>query len=147
MPSKWDKRFLSIAREVASWSKDPGTKVGAVLVKDRRIIATGYNGFPVNVEDGIERYDNRELKLALTVHAEVNAILNAAANGAETRDSTLYVTFAPCVHCATSIIQAGVQRVWCPTVESAPERWRENFALGQAVLQEAGVVICNFNDV
>ena len=142
--TKWDTRFIRIANEVATWSKDPGTKVGAVLVLDRRIIATGYNGFPQNIEDTIERYSNRELKLAYTVHAEVNAILNAAKNGATTNGSTLYVTFSPCVSCATSVVQAGVSTVVCPCVSTAPERWRSSFQLGQDLLMEANVEIKTF---
>jgi len=142
--TKWDARFTRIANEVATWSKDPGTKVGAVLVLDRRIIATGYNGFPQNIEDTIERYSNRELKLAYTVHAEVNAILNAAKNGATTNGSTLYVTFSPCVSCATSVVQAGVSTVVCPCVSTAPERWRNSFQLGQDLLMEANVEIKTF---
>ena len=140
----WDKRFIKIANEVATWSKDPGTKVGAVLVDDRRIIATGYNGFPQNIEDTIQRYQNRDIKLAYTVHAEVNAILNAAANGAQTKNSTLYVTFPPCVSCATSVVQAGVSMVVCPCLSTAPERWRESFQLGQDLLKEAGVMVMTF---
>ena len=93
----WDNRFINVANMVATWSKDPGTKVGAVLVSERRIIATGYNGFPQGIEDYPSRYDDRETKLALTVHAEVNAILNAAKNGAKTENTTLYVTFPPCL--------------------------------------------------
>lgn len=142
---KWDFRFLRIAEEVSSWSKDVGTRVGAVLVLDRRIISTGYNGFPSGISDDIERYSNRELKLAFTVHAEVNSLLNAAKNGAQTKGSTLYVTFSPCVNCATSVIQAGVERVVCPTVESAPSRWQDNFRLGQTVLKEAGILIDTFD--
>jgi dCMP deaminase len=142
--NKWDERFIRLAFEVASWSKDPGTKVGAVLVDDRRIIATGYNGFPQNIEDTIERYSNRELKLAYTVHAEVNAILNAAKNGAKTKNSTLYVTFPPCVNCATSVVQAGVSMVVCPSVTTAPERWRDSFQMGQNLLKEAGVKVLTF---
>ena len=142
--SKWDLRFLRIAHEVASWSKDLGTCVGSVLVRDRRIIATGYNGFPTGIQDTRERRENRDLKLAYTIHAEVNALLNAAKNGAKTDGATLYVTFPPCVHCSTSIIQAGVVEVICPTVISAPERWRENFATGNHLLTEAGVRVCSF---
>jgi len=142
---KWDKRFLNIAYEVSSWSKDVGTRVGSVLVQERRIIATGFNGFPAGISDDLERYTNRELKLAYTVHAEVNAILNAAKNGAQTDGAALYVTFSPCVRCATSIIQAGIQRVVCPTVESAPERWREDFKMGQMVMEEAQILIRTFN--
>ena len=142
--SKWDERFVRLAFEVASWSKDPGTKVGAVLVDDRRIIATGYNGFPQNIEDTIQRYQNRDIKLAYTVHAEVNAILNAAKNGAQTKNSKLYVTFPPCVNCAASVVQAGVSMVVCPCLSTAPERWRESFQQGQSLLKEAGVMVMTF---
>lgn len=142
--TKWDKRFIAMAEEVAKWSKDPGTKVGAVLVDERRIIATGYNGFPQNIEDTIERYSNRELKLAYTVHAEVNAILNAAKNGARTENSTLYVTFSPCVSCAASVVQAGVSTVVCPCLSIAPERWRGSFEKGQELLREAGVLVLTY---
>ena len=142
--NKWDKRFIRIATEVATWSKDPGTKVGAVLVYDRRIIATGYNGFPQGISDSFERYQHRETKLSYTVHAEVNAILNAAKNGASTNGSTLYVTFSPCVSCATSVVQAGVSTVICPCLSTAPERWRESFQLGQNLLKEAKVSILTF---
>ena len=142
--TKWDQRFTRLAFEVATWSKDPGTKVGAVLVDDRRIIATGYNGFPQNIEDTILRYSNRDIKLAYTVHAEVNAILNAAKNGAQTKCSTLYVTFPPCVSCATSVVQAGVSTVICPCISTAPDRWRESFQLGQDLLKEAKVEIKTF---
>ena len=128
-----------MAHAAAEWSKDPGTKVGAVLVQDRRIIATGYNGFPAGIPDNPERYADRETKLALTVHAEINAILNAANAGASTRGATLYVTFPPCVNCACAIVQAGIESVVCPTVEDQPERWRDSFRRGQAVLEEAGV--------
>jgi len=142
--NKWDQRFLKIAYDVAEWSKDPGTKVGAVLVDDRRIIATGYNGFPQGINDSVRRYGDREVKLAYTVHAEVNAILNAAKNGAQTKDSTLYVTFSPCVSCATSVIQAGISAVVCPCVSMAPERWQKSFQLGQELLKEAGVKVSTF---
>ena len=93
--SRWDVRFLRIAEEVRFWSKDPGTKVGCVLVNDRRILSTGYNGFPSTISDDLERYIDREYKLSVTVHAEANAILNAAKNGTKVEGSTLYVTFPP----------------------------------------------------
>jgi len=142
--NKWDERFIRIAYEVASWSKDPGTKVGAVLVSDRRIIATGYNGFPQNISDSFDRYEDRETKLSYTVHAEVNAILNAAKNGSPTDSSTLYVTFPPCVRCSTAVIQAGVTNVVRPVLSAAPERWRESFASGMSLLVEAGVKVDAF---
>lgn len=141
---KWDARFVKIAFEVSLWSKDPGTKVGAVLVADRRILATGYNGFPTHISDSLERYSDREVKLSLTVHAEVNAILNAAKNGATTDNSSLYVTFPPCVSCATAVIQAGITRVICPDLSSAPERWIESFTNGQNLLLEAGLLVSTY---
>lgn len=139
LADKWDERFVRIAHEVATWSKDPGTNVGAVLVMDKRILATGYNGFPSGIEDNLERYLDREVKLAYTVHAEVNALLNAARNGARTEGSTLYTTFHPCVNCAASVIQGGISRVVCPTVESAPVRWHNSFNRARDLLVEAGV--------
>lgn len=145
MLDKWDHRFLRIAHEVATWSKDPGTCVGAVLVKDKRIIATGYNGFPQFIEDGPERYADRDIKLAYTVHAEVNAILNAARNGSKTNGSTLYVTFSPCVSCATGLIQAGISRVICPDLRFAPTRWAESFGMGQSLLLEAGISVSTYH--
>lgn len=142
--NKWDDRFITIAHNVATWSKDPGTKVGAVLVIDRRIIATGYNGFPHQISDSLDRYENRELKLAYTVHAEVNSILNAAKNGARTDGSTLYVTFPPCVSCSTSVIQAGITHVVCPDLTTAPQRWIESFKMGNNLLHEAGVKVSTY---
>lgn len=142
--NKWDQRFIEIAKQVALWSKDPGTKVGAVLVRDRRILATGYNGFPQGIEDTDLRYSDRETKLALTVHAEVNAILNAAKNGATTAGSTLYVTFPPCVSCSTAVIQSGVSRIVRPHLSTAPERWRDSFVKGGRLLIEAGIEVETF---
>jgi dCMP deaminase len=142
--SKWDERFIRIAKEVAGWSKDPGTKVGAVLVCDRRIIATGYNGFPHGISDSLERYADRDVKIAYTVHAEVNAILNAAKNGSQTDGSALYVTFPPCVSCSSAIIQAGITHVVPPHLSTSPDRWRKSFHAGHNLLLEAGVLVTSY---
>lgn len=144
--SKWDRRFLRIAEEVRLWSKDPGTKVGCVLVNDRRILSTGYNGFPITISDDLERYIDREYKLSVTVHAEKNAILNAAKNGTKVEGSTLYVTFPPCTQCASAVIQAGVAIVVCPNPGSAPERWRSNFTAANNLFYEAGVKVLYYSD-
>jgi dCMP deaminase len=144
--SKWDRRFLRIAEEVRLWSKDPGTKVGCVLVNERRILSTGYNGFPATISDDLERYIDREYKLSVTVHAEKNAILNAAKNGTKVQGSTLYVTFPPCSQCASAIIQAGVAQIVCPDPASAPERWRSNFQAANNLFYEAGVKVLYYSD-
>jgi len=144
--SKWDRRFLRIAEEVRLWSKDPGTKVGCVLVNDRRILSTGYNGFPQTISDDLERYIDRDFKLSITVHAEKNAILNAAKNGTKVEGSTLYVTFPPCSQCASAVIQAGVAQVVCPSPDTAPERWRDSFKRASNLFYEAGVKVLYYSD-
>ena len=104
---KWDKRFLEIAHQVATWSKDPSTKVGAIIVGDKlQIVSQGYNGFPRNIEDKEERLNIRELKYKFTIHAEANAIYNALYNGSSVQYCTLYcVSLFPCSECAKAIIQ------------------------------------------
>jgi dCMP deaminase len=144
--SEWDLRFLKIAKEVSTWSKDPGTKVGVVLVKSRRIVSTGYNGFPVGISDDPIRYLDRETKLRYTIHAEINAILNAAKNGSRTEGCTLYTTFFPCISCTTAIIQGGIHKVVTPSIENSPVRWRENFHLSKNLLIEANIEIEEFNN-
>jgi dCMP deaminase len=143
---KWDLRFLRIAEEVRSWSKDPGTTVGCVLVKDRRILATGYNGFPATLSDSLDLYADREYKLSVVVHAEKNALFNAAKNGANTESCTAYVTFPPCSQCAAALIQAGVKVVVCPNPAHSPERWRTNFRIASDILVESGVRILYYSE-
>ena len=143
---KWDYRFMGIAREVSSWSHDPGTKVGCVLVLEKRILSVGFNGFPQNLSDSLELYKDREYKLAVTVHAEANAILNAAKNGAKTQFCTAYVTFPPCSQCAAALIQAGVSKVVCPDPANAPERWKASFELANEMLFQAGVTVLYLGD-
>ena len=138
--NKWDARFLELARTLAGWSKDPGTGCGAVVVRDRRILGTGYNGLPAGIEDRYERLMDRELKLKLTLHAEDNAILNAIV---PVRGATIYVwPMPPCAHCAARIIQVGFTRVVAaePQPEQA-ERWHQSLMLSAEVLHEAGVLL------
>jgi dCMP deaminase len=118
-----------------------------VLVKDRRILATGYNGFPANLSDDLNRYLDREYKLATVVHAEKNALFNAAKNGANTESCTAYVTFPPCSQCAAALIQAGVKVVVCPDPALSPERWRANFRIASDILVESGMQILYYSEV
>lgn len=132
---KWDKRFLELALHVAQWSKDPSSKVGAILVdKKRRIIGTGYNGFARGVYDIRDRYNDRDLKYKFVCHAEVNCILNAIKS---TEGSTLYCTMFSCNECAKVIIQAGITRL----VSSPPldERWQASYDISKTMFNEAGV--------
>ena len=136
---KWDQRFLHLAQHIASWSKDPSTKVGAVIVDDaKRIVSTGYNGFPRQVQDVAERYENRELKYELIVHAEANALLTPTRPVA---GCTLYVWPLPtCARCAALIVQAGIKRVVSPLVARA-QRWQSSIVLANTMYEEAGIEV------
>lgn len=135
---KWDTRFLEVAKLIASWSKDPSTQVGAVIVKDRHIVSTGYNGFPMGVRDLKERYLDRETKLSLCVHAEQNAILRASG---ESRGSTIYVyPLGPCTECCKSIIQSGIVRVAYPN-SPVPDRWKYSIETANMMFKEAKVEV------
>lgn len=136
MSDYWDRRFLSLAKHVAGWSKDPSTKAGAVVADARnRVISLGFNGFPQLVADTRERLSNREIKYKLMVHAEANALLFAQ----RPLNGTILYTWPmmPCAPCAAMVIQAGIKRVVAPHSEN--ERWQEDFALSQETFKEAGV--------
>lgn len=118
---KWDRRFLEMAECVSQWSKDPSTKVGAVIVdpETQRVISVGFNGFPRGIQDNAERLLLRETKYDLIIHAEMNALQFAERS---VKGCTLYVyPLPPCIRCATMIIQSGIKRV----VSSAawPTKW------------------------
>ena len=136
---KWDIRFIKLAKEVSTWSIDPSTKVGCVLVKNKRVISTGYNGFPKNISDNFDRLMDREQKYEITVHAEVNAVTTAALHGVSTEGSTAYITLMPCSRCASVLINAGVTAVCVLANPVIPDRWLKNFILASKLLAEAGV--------
>ena len=140
LSNKWDKRYLRLAKEVATWSKDPSSQIGAVAVSDnRQVLATGYNGFPRGVNDLPGRYDDRELKYKYVVHAEQNVIYNATYNGVSLDGSTLYVWGLPvCSDCAKGVIQVGIKRVVMP-IDKYPTQWVESFSQTSLMFDEAGV--------
>lgn len=139
MSNKWDKRFLEMAALVASWSKDPSTKVGTIAVRNRTVLAQGYNGFPRNINDD-DRLDNRTIKYMYIVHSEMNAIYNAAENGVSLKGSTIYTVGLPVCHdCAKGLIQVGIKRVVTPEIE-IPERWLKSLSLTEEMFKEAGIV-------
>lgn len=144
--SKWDLRGLALARHIAGWSKDPSTKVGAVIMTpDHRPVSWGYNGFPQRVHDTEERLLDREVKLALTLHAERNA-LSFARGGA--CGGHLYVwPFPPCATCAADIVQHGISRIVFGRLEEIPERWKKSFELGKEVLLEVGVEYVDLTEI
>lgn len=108
-PDKWHQRFINLAKEISTWSKDPSTQVGAIIVgPKRRIVSVGYNGFPRGVPDLCEHLDDRKFKYKLISHAERNALDNCIE---PTDGYTIYSTLYPCSECAKSIIQKGIKRV------------------------------------
>jgi dCMP deaminase len=136
---------LGMARHVAKLSKDPSTKVGAVIFDPkRRMVSAGYNGFARGVHDTKERLENRETKYKLVLHAEKNAIMFATAplNGC-----TLVVTHPCCAQCAALVIQAGIAHVMFPqpSFEFAT-RWADDLALTYQQFQEAGVTVTEIDE-
>lgn len=138
--STWDRRFLSVASLIATWSKDPSTKVGAVIVdQERRVVSLGYNGFPKGISDD-KRLDKREIKYKMVVHAECNALLFAAKDLA---GCTIYThPFMPCPTCAGMIIQSGITRV--VSLENKNWRWQEEFETSRKMFKEAGIDLLEY---
>ncbi len=144
----WDEYFLEIAKTASKRASCfKGKKVGAVLVKDKQILATGYNGAPKGVKNCLEfgnciRKDNgiasgERLEYCRATHAEQNSIAQAASQGAPTKGATLYSTTFPCILCAKLLINAGVKEI--VFIED------EKDELSKGVLEEAGVKIRKFN--
>lgn len=142
---KWDQRFIDLAKFVSDWSKDPSTKVGAVLVRpDRTVAAIGFNGFARGVVDHHERYADRPTKYEMVVHAELNAILSAHEN---VDGYTLYVTpLPPCSQCAAAIIQQGIKRVVIVMKKDLPANWAEKWKISSTMFNEAGVAVYEMPD-
>ncbi len=130
MSYMWADRFYTLAELVATWSKDPDRKVGAVIVSDRRMVrGMGYNGLPRGLDDKKTRTDDH-------IHAEVNAILNASG---DVRDCALFTTTFPCTPCAAVIIQAGLKLVYAPPPEYGSSSWWHSQLHANNMFEEAGV--------
>ena len=138
---KWDKRFLELAHHVSSWSKDPSTKVGAIIVdSDRNVRNVSYNGFARGVNDTDDRLLDRTLKLLFTNHAESNAIDNCARIGISTANCTLYVTHFPCASCCIKVIQSGISRIVVDEnslTGDFRERWKDQISASFIMIAEA----------
>ena len=152
MSLRWDKHFLQLALDHARMSKDPSTKVGAVIVgPDLEIRSVGFNGFPRGIEDTTRRLANREEKLKLMVHGEMNAVLAAARVGIPLKGCVMYVAATnalgevwggnPCTRCSVEIIQAGIVRIISWPFKTVPSHWQEDLMFARNILLEAGVDI------
>ncbi|ABL02086.1 CMP/dCMP deaminase, zinc-binding protein [Candidatus Ruthia magnifica str. Cm (Calyptogena magnifica)] len=137
---KWDERYLSLAKEISTWSKDPSTQVGAITVGQKKeVLSQGFNGFPRGIHDSDDRYNHRETKYQFVVHAEMNAIYNATYSGTSLDGATLYVYGLPiCLECAKGIIQVGIKKV---IIEKSREldNWNQSVGLSQKMFIEASI--------
>jgi dCMP deaminase len=128
---------------IAKSSKDPKRKVGAIIVtEDGSPISWGYNGFARGIKDDL-RLQNDETKLKLIVHAEVNAVFNAARSGTSTLNGVMICTLFPCINCANAIIQAGITKVICPDTKliEPQSKWASAMEDSKLLLEEAGVKV------
>lgn len=142
----WDDYFKGICEAVAAKSKDPSSKIGAVIVGDHhQIVSTGFNGFPRGIQEWQPERWERPIKYRYVEHAERNAIYNAARHGIALEGCTLYLTgfgppTVPCVECTKAIIQSGITRVVGFPYKPAPEHWMDDLWFAFKLLGEAGVV-------
>ncbi|NLW15654.1 MAG: dCMP deaminase family protein [Erysipelothrix sp.] len=136
----WDEYFMGVAHLSALRSKDPSTRVGAVIVDpNKKIIGIGYNGFPIGVSDDVNPWEREgdfvNSKYAYVVHAELNAILNAPT---QVRGCSLYVSLFPCNECAKAIIQSGIKEI---VYEDDKYADTDAVIVSKKMLEEAGVKI------
>ena len=141
---KWNYRFLQMAELIATWSKDPSTKTGAVVVgPDKEIRATGYNGLVRGVNDNVAGRMERPTKYDFFEHAERNAVYNACLTGTSLRGCTIFCTLTPCTDCARAIIQAGIKEVvtyeYVSNANDPKNTWRDKLDYSAQMFEEAGV--------
>ena len=146
----WDEYFMRHVYLAALKSKDPRTKIGAVLVRDGIVISEGFNGIARGVLDAPERYHDRIIKYQYICHGEANSVFNAARSGVKTLGSILYTQGIPCNECAKAVIQAGVVEIvihaqW-PEMKYA-EKWVESTNVSKIMFSEAGIPIRSFNKI
>ena len=137
--TKWHDRFICLATEVSTWSRDPGTKVGCIIVDPlNRVVSLGFNGFPHGISDDTLRLQDRETKLRITIHAEENALLFAKK---DVTGYTAYVTHHPCSNCAAKLIQSGISKVVYKQDEVFESKWADSIALAKTLFSECGVEV------
>lgn len=151
--AKWDRRYIGLAFNVATWSKDPSTKVGAVLVRPNNSVAsTGFNGFPPGHDDSPHLYADRAYKYANVIHAERNALRFLA--GETAAGFTLYTSFPVCPDCMERAGKAGVVRVVYPTPQYVRGRdkpgiedWTARAQEAKRVAERFGITVVEFQHV
>lgn len=136
------KQYLQLAQNQADiFSKDPSTKVGAILLapESLQILSLGYNGMPRGIDETIASRWERPIKYKLVEHAERNALYNACRHGTPIEGAIAVVTMFPCADCARALIQSGVQCVVTKQPDMSCNRWGEDFQISTSLFDEAGV--------
>lgn len=143
--NKWSERYLNLAKEISTWSKDPSKKIGAVAVGSKgQVLSQGFNGFPRGIKDSDKRLNVREEKYRYVVHGEMNCIYNACHNGVSLDGATLYVYGLPvCSECAKGVIQVGIKKVIMQYEDAVPT-WEESYKITEAMFKEAGVMAIRY---
>ena len=146
---KWDARFIELAETIAHWSScyKPDRKIGAVIVRNKRILTTGYKGAPAGIKSCKEKGECMRVNLGIpsgtqhelcyAIHAEQNAIIQAAKIGVSIEGATLYCTHYPCTICAKMIVNAGIRRI--VYIHPYPDTFSTQ------ILEEGGVVVEQFH--
>lgn len=134
---------MDLAEHISGWSKDPSSKIAAVITdKNRRILSMGYNGFPKHIRDTRARLQDRDTKLKYVIHAEANAVYNAVFNGISLDQADIYVYGLPvCSECAKIIIQTGIRRVFITKTSLANKKWLASWQLTKKLFAEAKIDI------
>ncbi len=142
--TKWDLRFLDLAKLVSGWSKDPSTKVGAVITNGNRFISLGFNGFPKKMIDTEELYSDRDEKYSRIIHGEQNALIESRI---DVNGFTLYTyPFMPCDRCFVIMAQAGIQRFVFPKpTEEQLGRWYNAFEKTNRYAVEMGLELAELD--
>lgn len=144
--TSWDHYFLAMAFLAARKSKDPSTKTGCVIMRDRQILTTGYNSFARGCDDSPHLYEDKAYKYANIVHCDHNAVLQGSRVGVSLLGATMYLTGPPCSSCTQSIINAGIIEVVWPVknkfecTAETKATWEKDLIQAQKNLDQAGVV-------
>lgn len=144
--NNWDFKMFNLLLHLKEWSKDKSTKVPALIVdSEYRIISTGYNGFPIGVNDNIESRHERPIKYLFTEHAERNAIYGAAKNGIALEKKIMYLLDGPpCADCTRAIIQSGITTIITTDAKftsNNTSKWDESFDVAKQMINESNISI------
>lgn len=146
--SRWSNYFMDIAKRSAEMSKDPKTKVGAVIIQNRRIKSVGFNGAPQSFPDSLVPFNINgesllEQKNTFMCHAELNAVLNYDGKISDLKDADIYVTVSPCSKCACMLAQVGIKRV----IYKEEYRRKEEVEATKYILEKCNVQYIKFDDL